>query len=93
MKQNEILTVHEVAKLLGVCDETVRRWSKQGGRLPSPITDRGRGTKLLWRRQEIEKHLGLDASAPRTFDQLLVATVQDEVRKQLEELGLAYKTR
>lgn len=83
------LRISEAASLLGVSDDTVRRWAEQG-RLPVTRTDTGRmhvqGRDLAALAQELagERESGLRASARNQLRGIVTKVTKDTVMAQVE---------
>lgn len=83
------LRVNEAASLLGVSDDTVRRWADQG-RLPVTRTGTGRmrveGADLAALAQELagEQESGLRASARNQLRGIVTKVTKDAVMAQVE---------
>lgn len=83
------LRVSESASLLGVSDDTVRRWIDQG-RLPAQRSDTGRlsidGRDLAHLAQDLagEEAVGLRSSARNQLRGIVTRVVQDTVMAQVE---------
>lgn len=83
------LRISEAAALLGVSDDTVRRWADQGrlrvNRAPGPLTVDGRDLAVL--AQELAEgwgESGLRASPRNQFRGIVTRVVKDTVMAQVE---------
>ena len=63
----ELLTTKEAAELLRRSPQTLRNWSTKGGPI-DPVRINGKGSRLNWRRIDVERLIGISIEGIETMN-------------------------